>query len=147
MYFIFPPHPTSASALPGKTGKHVNCIFHPNAVLVHCLNSTSCLISSFIWLTTHTHAAVWPPKSCSQRVQLGAVGGMVHDKWSRECCRSWTVLHAQCTSVLSSGFPISQDNAEALDRWAGKTQHHMISYFLSNTSIKIIINGSRMSRL
>ena len=30
-----------------------------------------------------------------------------------DSCRSWTVLHAQCTSALSSGFPISQVNAEA----------------------------------
>jgi len=44
------------------------------------------------------------------------------------------VLHAQCTSALSSGFSISQGNAEALDRWGGKTKHHQISYFLSNTS-------------
>jgi len=28
----------------------------------------------------------------------------IQDKWSRERCRSWTVLHAQCTSALSSGF-------------------------------------------
>jgi len=26
--------------------------------------------------------------------------------------------------------------AEALDRWDGKTKHHLISYFLSNTSAK-----------
>jgi len=37
---------TCASALPGKTGKRENCIFPSNAVLDHCLNSTSCLISS-----------------------------------------------------------------------------------------------------
>jgi len=30
--------------------------------------------------------------------------------------REWTVLHAQCTTALSSGFPILQGNAEALDR-------------------------------
>jgi len=41
---------------------------------------------------------------------------MVQDKLSRERCKSWTVLHAQCTSALSSGFPISQGNAEELDR-------------------------------
>jgi len=44
------------------------------------------------------------------------VGGVVQEKGSRERCRMWTVLHAQCTSVLSSRFPISQRNAEALDR-------------------------------
>ena len=29
-----PPHVTCVSALPGKTGKHENHIFHSNAVLV-----------------------------------------------------------------------------------------------------------------
>ena len=43
-------------------------------------------------------------------------GDMVQEKGSRERCRSWTVLHEQCTSALSSGFPISQGNAEALER-------------------------------
>ena len=33
-------------------------------------------------------------------------------------------------------FPLSQGNAEALDSWGGKTKHHLISYFLSNTSAK-----------
>jgi len=65
-----------------------------------------------------------------------AVGGMVQEKGSRECCRSWTLLHAQCTSALCSGFPISQGNAEALKKWGGKTKHRMISYFLSNTYAK-----------
>ena len=46
------------------------------------------------------------------------------------------MLHAQYTSTLSSGFPISQGNAEALDRWGGKTKHHMIPYFLGNISAK-----------
>jgi len=68
--------------------------------------------------------------------QLGAVGGMVKKKGSRQRCRSWTVLHAQCTSALSSEFSISQGNAEALDRRAGKTKHRLISYFLNNTSAK-----------
>jgi len=46
-------------------------------------------------LTTHKNAAVWLPKSCNQCVRLWTVGGMVHDKRSRERCRSWTMLHAQ----------------------------------------------------
>jgi len=42
---------------------------------------------------------------------------------------------AQCTSVLSSGFPVSQGNGEALDRCGGKQpKHHLITYFLGNTS-------------
>ena len=66
---------------------------------------------------------------------LGLLWGITQEKRSRERCSSWTVLHVQYTS-LSSRFPISQSNAEALDRRGGKTQHHMISYFLSNTSSK-----------
>jgi len=88
------------------------------------------------WLTTHTHAAVWLPKSCNQCAQLGAVEGIVQEKGSCERYRSWTVLHAQCSSALSSGFPISQDNAEALERWGGKTKHRLTSYFLRNTFVK-----------
>jgi len=66
--------------------------------------------------------------------------GMVQEKGSRQRCRSWTVLHTQCNSALSSGFPISQGNAEALERWGGKTKHHLISYLLSNTSAKKYCN-------
>jgi len=64
------------------------------------------------------------------------VGSMAEEKGSRERCRSWTVLHAQCTSTLSSVFPLSQGNAQALERWVGKTKHCLISYFLSNISAK-----------
>jgi len=56
---------------------------------------------------------------------------MVQEKGSRERCSSWTVLHAQNTSAMCSGFSLSQGNAKALDRWGGKTKHH-----LSNTSAK-----------
>jgi len=31
---------------------------------------------------------------------------------SAAACSSWTVLHAQSTSVLSSGFPLSQCDAK-----------------------------------
>jgi len=124
------PQVACASALPDKTGKHKNRIFHSNAVLV---NSTICLISSIFWLTTHTHAAVWLSKSCNQCVQLGAIGGMVQDKRRRGRFRSWTVLHAQCTSALSSGFHTSKGIA---DKWGGKTKHRLISYFLRNISAK-----------
>jgi len=37
---------------------------------------------------------------------------MVQEKGSLEHCSSWTVLHAQGSSVLSSGFPLSQGNAD-----------------------------------
>ena len=62
------------------------------------------------------------------------LGGMAQDK--RRLQKLDHVARAQCTSALSSGFHISQDNAEALDRRAGKTKHCLISYFLSNASAK-----------
>jgi len=50
------------------------------------------------------------------RSAQGCYEGMVQEKGSRERCSSWTVLRAQYTSALSSGFPISQGNVKALDR-------------------------------
>jgi len=48
-----------------------------------------------------------------------------------------SVLHAQCTSAVSSGFPISQGNAGALDRGdRGNGKTKLISYLISNTSAK-----------
>jgi len=47
---------------------------------------------------------------------LELLEGMVQEKGSREHCSSSTVLHAQSTSALSSGLPLSQGNAEALNR-------------------------------
>jgi len=74
------------------------------------------------------------------RSAIGIIGGMVQEKGTRYRCSSWTVLHAQCTSALSSGFLISQGNAEALERWGRKTKHHLIAHFLSNTSAKNYLN-------
>jgi len=45
---------------------------------------------------------------------VAAGGGLIREKGSRERCSSWTVLHAQSTSALSYGFPLSQGNAKAL---------------------------------
>jgi len=132
-----PPQVTCASALPCKTEKHENRIF--TQMLYQCIawiQPAAWFLQSF-WLTTHIHDAVWLPKSCNQCAQsIRTVGSMVQEKESPECCKSWTVLHAQCTSALSSGFPISQGNAETLERWGGKTKHRLISYFPSNTSAK-----------
>jgi len=85
---------TCASALAGKTQKHENRIF--TQILYYCIariQPAAWFIQSF-WLTTHTHAAVWLPKSCNQCAQLGAVGGMVREKGSRE---SATAVGLCCT--------------------------------------------------
>jgi len=70
------------------------------------IQPASWFLQSF-WLTTHTDSAVWLPNSCNQCIHLGVLGGMVQDNQSRELCKSWTVLHAKCTSALFSGFSIS----------------------------------------
>ena len=60
---------TCASALPGKTEKHENHIF--TKMLYQCIawiQSVVWFLQSF-WLTTHTHDAVWLPKSCNQCIQ------------------------------------------------------------------------------
>ena len=49
--FTVPPQITCASALPWKTEKHGNHIFHSNAVSVHCENSTSRSLISSVFLT------------------------------------------------------------------------------------------------
>ena len=81
--------------------------------------------------TTHIDAAVGLLKSCNQCIQVGTFGGMVQEKGSRERRSSWTVLHAQCTSALSSMSSLSQGNDEAQHMWGGKTKHRLIAYFLS----------------
>jgi len=108
------PHQVAcASALFGKTGKHENCVFHSalpefNQSLLDFFSLfDSRLILKLLYdcLNLVISAISW-----------GLLGGMVQEKGSRELCSSWTVLHAQCSSVLSSGFPLSQGNAAALDR-------------------------------
>jgi len=65
-----------------------------------------------------------------------------HTSWyRRKEVESATVIGLCCThkalvSALSSGFPISQGNAETLDRRGGKAKYRLISYFLTNTSAK-----------
>ena len=118
--------------------------FPSNAVLVHCLNSTSCLISS-IFLTHDSYAPVRLPKSCnafSCREYWGHGSG---ERKSIALQQLAFVAHTMHQCAVSSGCPISQGNAEALDRWSGKTKHRLISYTFSVTLLsKIIIIGSRM---
>ena len=107
-----PPQVTCASALPGKTRIHKNCVF------LSALPEFNQLLDFFNLF--HLRLILTLPYDCLNLVinafSSGLLGGTVQEKGSREHCRSWTVLHAQCTSVLFSEFPILQGNAEALDR-------------------------------
>ena len=134
----------TCAVLSGKTGKHESCIF--TQMLYYCIariQPAAWLLQSF-WLTTHTHADSL--NLVINAFSLGIWRGMVQEKGSRDRCSSWTVLHAQCTSALSFGFPISQRNAEALDRW-GRKKYHLISYFLRNTAAKNYRNRSMYVKL
>ena len=53
---IFPPHQTSASALPGEMNKDKNSILSLNAVLLHCQTSTSLWLNLFSLVTCIAHA-------------------------------------------------------------------------------------------
>ena len=83
------------------------------------------------WLTSH--AVVWLPKSCNQCVQLGAVRR--HGSRERKKGSLQQLDYVARTMHPSSGFPLSQGNAEVLDRWGGK-KHHLISCCLCNSSAK-----------
>jgi len=108
-----------------------------SAILVHCCISalpSAWFLQSF-WLTTHTHAAVWLPKSCNQCVQRDCWEHCSGERKSIVLQQFDCVAHTMHQCAVSR-FPISQGNAEALDRWGGKTKHHMILYFLSNIPAK-----------
>ena len=68
---------------------------------------------------------------------MGLFVGTVGEKGSRERCSSSTVLHAESSSALSSGFRLSQGNAEALDNtYVRQENKASSSYFLSKASAK-----------
>jgi len=124
---------TCASALPGITGKREKCILPLNALLVHCLNAIVCLISSMFFDSRgkkveeerkkeETTGQKYNIRMCYRRAAIISAFSYT-DYWghgsgerSRSRCSCWAVLHAQCTSAPSSGFPISQGNVEALDK-------------------------------
>ena len=110
-----PPQITCASALPGKTGNtkitfftRISAFPELNQLLLDFFN----LFDSRLILTLLCDSL----NLVTNAFSLGLFWGMVQKKGSRERCSSWTVLHAQSTSALSSGFPLSQGNPEAVDR-------------------------------
>ena len=127
---------TCASALPGKMGNtkiafFTRCISTLREFNQSQLDFFNLFDSRLIFVLLYDSLNL-----VISALSLRLLGGMVQEKGSREHCSSWTVLHTQCTSVLSSGFPLLQGNAKAPERWGGKTKHHLISCFLSNISAK-----------
>jgi len=132
-----PPQITCSSVLPGKMGKH-KILHFSHKCCISALPECNQLLDFFSLFDSRLILMLlyYSLNLVINAFSSGLLRGMIQGKWSGQCCRSWTVLHAQCTSALSSGVPILQGNAEALDRWCGKAKDHLISYFLSNTSAK-----------
>jgi len=89
-----------------QNGKHETCIFHSNAVLVHCLNSTSCLISSIFFDSRLILTLLYD----SLNLVINAFSSGLLGAWFRinevESAAEvgLAALPAQCTSALPSGF-------------------------------------------
>ena len=127
-HFTVPHQLTRASALRGKW-RNAKIAFFPQC----CLSALPEFNQRLDFFNLFDSRLILTLLSNSLSLVISAIrsiGGMIQEKESRQHCSSWTVLHAQCTSALSSGFLISHGNAEALHMWGG------ISYFLSNTSAK-----------
>jgi len=124
-----PPQITCASALPDKT-KNTNAFFTRcisalpefNKSLLDFFN----LFDSRLILTLLYDSLNLVINAFSLGLFFGG-GGMVQDKGSQERCSSWTGLHAQSTSALSSGFHLSQGNAEAQVRWEKASSDFLLS--------------------
>jgi len=125
-----PPQITCAAALPGKTWKHENSIFHSNAVLVHqsLLDFFSLFDSRLI------RCCITPYISYQSGVQFGAVGGHGSGEMKSRALQQLDCIAR--TMHQCAVFWVFFFASEALDRWGGKTNHCLISYFLSNTSVK-----------
>jgi len=104
---------------------------------VHCQNSTQLLLDLFnlfdlrlILTLLYDSLNLVTNAFSSARSFRGA--------WFRRKEVQSAVAVALCCiqniSALSSGFPLLQRNAEAVNRWGGKTKDRLISYFISNTS-------------
>ena len=94
--------------------------FHSNAVLVHCLNSTSCLISSIFFN--------------SQLILM-----LLYDSLN-------LVISAFISELLGAWFRINEVESAA-EVGLCYTHNAAVRCLLSNTSAKIVIIGSYVSRL
>jgi len=85
---------TCASALPGKTGNKKMTFF---TRCISALPEFNRLLLDFFSLSDSRLILTLLYDSLNLVINafsLGLLGGMVQEKGSRECCSSWTVLHA-----------------------------------------------------
>jgi len=132
-----PPQVTCASALSGKTGNRQNCIFS----FKWCISALPEFNQSLLdFISLFDSRLTLTLLYDSINIVINAFNSGLLGAWFRKkevesnpavglCC----TYNAPVRCLL---FLLSQCNAEALDRWGGKTKHHLISCFLSNTSAK-----------
>jgi len=110
-----PPQIACAFALSDKTGKHKNCI-----LLKRCISALRELIELLDFFKLSDSRLILMLLYNSRNLVINAFSSGLLGAWFRrkevESAAEAIVLHAQCTSALSSGFPISQGNAEAINR-------------------------------
>ena len=119
------------------------CIFHSYAVLVHCLNSTSCLISSIFLTHDSRHT-----KSCNQCIQLAAVVGA----WFRiNEVKSAAEVGLCCTHNAPVHCLLDFLFRKVMEKhWIGEVGKQSIVWFLTFSVTllpNIIVIGLCMSRL
>jgi len=94
------PQITCAGALPGKMGKHENCIFHSNARNSALPEFNQSLLNFFYLSDSQLILTLLYD---SHVINAFSLGDMVEEKVSQEHCSSCTVLHAQCTTEPFAG--------------------------------------------
>ena len=125
------PKITCASVLSGKTGKHENCIFHSLYYCIARMLDFFSLFDSRLILTLLYDSLNLVINAFS----LGLLGDGSKERKSRTLQQLDSVACIKHQCAVFWVF-LSQCNAEALAKWGRKTKHHLIYYFLSNTSAK-----------
>jgi len=119
-------------------------------VLLHCLakRGNTAWFLQFFWLTIHTHAAVWLPKSLINTFSSGLLGGTVQEKRSRERCSSWDCVARTVNAPVRCllGFLFRK---VMLNHWIVDVGKQSIIWFLTSAKsyrnrtvyVKIIANA------
>ena len=104
----------------GETRK--SHFFHSNAVSVHCQNSTSRSLIISVCLTPDS--AVWLPKSCNQRVELGVGAGMC--LIASNICWYSKIFHSCCPLTFTPGLTKNNSHLLHSDRHRDRTGKHRV---------------------
>ena len=102
-----PPQKTCASALPFKTGNTKIAVF---TRCISALPEFNQSLFDFFNLSDSQliHMLLYDSQNLViNAFSFGLLGGTAMEKGSRECCSSWTVLHARSTNALCAVLWVS----------------------------------------